>query len=139
MKKTKLLNALKVNGGKGISIFILMILLCLQGKPGICQEPPPDEGTGPRPFGMSGRLGLTSEAYTVNGIEGRRPPGMGQVNLSTNFNLLGLQSGINLLYNTDDNQLRQSMNQFHFHGTWRWLTLSAGTVSPRFPNTASAE
>ncbi len=132
MKKTKLLNALKVNGGKGISIFILMILLCLQGKPGICQEPPPDEGTGPRPFGMSGRLGLTSEAYTVNGIEGRRPPGMGQVNLSTNFNLLGLQSGINLLYNTDDNQLRQSMNQFHFHGTWRWLTLSAGTVSPRF-------
>ncbi len=132
MKKTKLLNALKVNGGKGISLFILMILLCLQSKPGICQEPPPDEGTGPRPFGMSGRLGLTSEAYTVNGIEGRRPPGMGQVNLTTNFNLLGLQSGINLLYNTDDNQLRQSMNQFHFHGTWRWLTLSAGTVSPRF-------
>lgn len=85
-----------------------------------------------RPFTMSGRLGIQSEAYAVEGIESRRPPGMGMINLSTNFSILGFKSGFNVLYSTDDNQLRQSMNQVNFYGSWRWLTVSAGTVSPRY-------
>ncbi len=75
---------------------------------------------------------MLSEGYAVNGIDPRRPAGLGQVRANANFSLFGLQSGINLLYSTNDNRLRQSMNQFHFHGSWRWITLSAGTVSPHF-------
>lgn len=96
-------------------------------------EPPPTLGeTDIRPFTMGGRISIQSEAYAVQGIDARRPPGMGQLNVATTFSLLGLKSGLNILYSTDDNQLRQSMNQINFHGTWRWLTVAAGTVSPRY-------
>jgi len=96
------------------------------------QEPATIGDTDIRPVSFSGRLSLLSEAYAVNGIDARKPPGMGQINFSSTFSLFGLRSGINILYSTNDNQLRQSTNQFNFYGSWRWLTLSAGTVSPRF-------
>ncbi len=75
---------------------------------------------------------MLSEGYAVSGIDPRRPAGLGQVRANANFTLFGLQSGVNLMYSTNDNRLRQSMNQFHFHGSWRWITVSAGTVSPHF-------
>lgn len=100
----------------------------------LCAEEPPQTlgETDIRPFTASGRIALHSEAYTVSGIEARRPPGMGQVNMSMGFTVFGLQSGLNVLYSTNDNRLRQSMNRFNFHGTWRWLTVAAGTVGPSF-------
>ena len=93
-------------------------------------DPIPD--TDIRPVTFSGSLGIISEGYAVSGIDARRPPGMGRITLNTNFTLFGLSSGFNMIYSTDDNALRQSMNRFYFHGTWRWLTLSVGDVSPRF-------
>ncbi len=85
-----------------------------------------------RPVTFSGSLGILSEAYTVSGIDPRRPPALGQIMLNTNFSLFGLSSGFNMIYSTDDNPLRQSMNRFYYRGSWRWLTLSAGDVIPRF-------
>jgi hypothetical protein len=57
---------------------------------------------------------------------------MGQIMLNTNFSLFGLRSGFNMIYSTDDNPLRQSLNKFYYQGSWRWLTVSAGDVAPRF-------
>ncbi len=85
-----------------------------------------------RPFTLSGNLGILSEAYTVSGIDPRKPPSMGQLFLNTKFSLFGLQSGFNMIYSTDDNQLRQSVNTLHFYATWRWLTIYAGDVNPKF-------
>ena len=115
---------------------LICLLLTVSGFSPVtmAQEPEPSTigDTDIQPLTFSGRLSLLSEAYAVNGIDARKPPGMGQVNFSSTFSLFGFRSGINILYSTNDNQLRQSMNQFNFYGTWRWLTLSAGTVSPRF-------
>lgn len=85
-----------------------------------------------RPVAFSGSLGFLSEAYAVSGIDPRRPPAMGQLMLNTNFSLFGLRSGFNMVYSTDDNPLRQSMNRFYYSGSWRWLSLSAGDVAPVF-------
>ncbi len=93
-------------------------------------DPLPD--TDIRPVTFSGSIGLLSEGYTVSGIDARRPPGMGQITLNADFSLFGLRSGFSMVYSTDDNPLRQSMNRFYYQGSWRWLTLSAGDVSPRF-------
>ncbi len=109
-----------------IAIF-LIASCCLKSQ---VTEPLPD--TDVRPVTFSGTLGIISEGYTVSGIDARRPPGMGRVMLNTNFSLFGLRSGFNMSYSTDDNALRQSMNSFYFHGTWRWLTLSVGDVNPGF-------
>ncbi|WP_133120153.1 hypothetical protein [Rhodohalobacter barkolensis] len=79
-----------------------------------------------------GSIGLTASAYSVDGIENRRAPGMIQTNANMNFNLFGFSSGINMNYSTDDSQFRQSMNNISFNATWRWLNIQAGDVSARF-------
>ncbi len=112
-------------------VFAVIILLitpfCLKSQ---VTDPLPETDITPVTFG--GSIGLISEAYTVRGIDARRPPGMGRVTVNTNFSLFGMSSGFNMIYSTDDNALRQSMNRVNFQGTWRWLTLSAGDVAPRF-------
>ncbi len=100
--------------------------------PGFSQITDPLPETDIRPVSFSGSLGVLSETYTARGIDPRRPPSMGQIMLNTNFSLFGLRSGFNMLYSTDDNPLRQSVNKFYYQGSWRWLTVSAGDVAPRF-------
>ncbi len=85
-----------------------------------------------RPFTLGGSISFLGRGYAVRGIESRRPPGTGQVRVATTFSLFGLQSGLNILYSTDDNTLRQSMNQISFRGSWRWISVTAGTVSPNY-------
>lgn len=111
---------------------VLLILAAGYSITALSQVTDPLPETDIRPVTFSGSLGILSEAYRVSGIDARRPPGMGQIMLNTRFSLFGMSSGFNMIYSTDDNSLRQSMNKFFFHGTWRWLTLSAGDVSPRF-------
>lgn len=121
---------------KGLTKRIIMALLVAAAtvSPAVFADDQPQTvgDTDIRPFTMGGRIGFQSEAYAVQGIDARRPPGMGQLNVATTFSLFGLRSGLNILYSTDDNRLRQSMNQINFYGSWRWLTVSAGTVAPRF-------
>lgn len=115
------------------SLYIVFITMAIILPKQIMADEPTTIGeTDITPFAFTGSLSLISEAYAVNGIDARRPPGMGRVQFNSSFTLFGLQSGINLMYSTDDNRLRQSMNQFNFQGSWRWLTFAAGTVIPRF-------
>jgi len=92
----------------------------------------PVRDTDIEPFAISGNIGFLSEGYAVSGIDQRRPSAMSQITANTHFSIFGFRSGINLLYSTEDDRFRQSMNRFNFHGSWRWLTVSAGTVSPNF-------
>ena len=111
---------------------ILFLLLLTFFHPGFSQITDPLPETDIRPVSFSGSLGFLSETYAVRGIDPRRPPAMGQIMLNTNFSLFGLRSGFNMIYSTDDNPLRQSLNKFYYQGSWRWLTVSAGDVAPRF-------
>lgn len=130
---------LKQLGTKNLSIFnfllqlfIVLLLMLFLLSPLRADESTTVGETDIRPFTFGGSLSIISEAYAVNGIDPRRPPGMGQIQFNSTFSLFGLQSGINVLYSTDDNRLRQSMNQVNFQASWRWLTVAAGTVAPRF-------
>jgi hypothetical protein len=79
---------------------------------------------------VSGRVGMTAEAYGVSGISRRRPAASMRTYASTSFNLFGLRSGLNLTYSTEGNELRQSMNRLSFSTRWGWGRASAGSVSP---------
>lgn len=79
-----------------------------------------------------GSIGFTASAYTVDGIENRRAPGMIQTNANMNFNLFGFSSGINLNYSTDDSRFRQNMNNLSFNTSWKWVNVQAGDVNSRF-------
>lgn len=81
-------------------------------------------------FKVNGGIGFSGELYHVSGIEARRPGSSAQAFGNVQFNLLGLQSGINLLYSTEDNKLRQSINQVGFNTQWKWGKLGIGSVSP---------
>jgi len=113
--------------------FLVILLICvLTPSAGNAQTNPVVEGSDIRPFTINGSVGFISEGYAVNGIEARRPAATAQVFANTSFSIFGFRSGLNLRYSTESSKLRQSMNQFNFHGTWKWITLSAGTVSPSF-------
>ncbi|TVR34624.1 MAG: hypothetical protein EA390_02760 [Balneolaceae bacterium] len=83
-------------------------------------------------FSTGGSLSFTASAYTVDGIENRRAPGMIQTNANLNFTVLGLSSGIGINYSTDESGLRQNMNTFHYNAGWRWLVLQVGDMNTRF-------
>jgi hypothetical protein len=83
-------------------------------------------------FSTGGSLSFSASAYTVDGIENRRAPGMIQTNANLNFTVLGLSSGIGINYSTDESGLRQNMNTFHYNAGWRWLVLQVGDMNTRF-------
>ena len=82
--------------------------------------------------GVSGRAGFVAETYGASGIAGRRPQARSEVFANLSFELLGLESGLNLLYSTESNSLRQSMNRLGFAWSWEWGNIEAGTVSPSY-------
>lgn len=81
---------------------------------------------------LRGSAGFDVRAYTVNGIAARRAPLIARSYANLSFNMLGLSSGVNLSYSTQDSRIGQSMNQLAFNTSWDWGNLSAGTVSPSF-------
>ena len=83
-----------------------------------------------RTFG--GNISIMAGAYTVDGIENRRAPTILQTSANSNFSILGLSSGFDLNYSTDESGLRQNMNKIGFNMRWRWLQLEAGDVNPNF-------
>ncbi len=81
---------------------------------------------------LRGSAGFDVRAYTVNGIAARRAPLIARPYANVSFNMLGLSSGLNLSYSTQDSRIGQSMNQLAFNTSWDWGNVSAGTVSPSF-------
>ncbi len=83
-----------------------------------------------RVFAASGSISTEAHGYTTTREVSRRAPLGNVTTANTNFSVLGFRSGLSLRYSTDDSRLRQSMNQVAFNGSWRWVRLSAGDVSP---------
>ncbi len=79
---------------------------------------------------VSGSISTETHGYTTTRDVSRRAPLGNVTTANTNFSVLGFRSGLSLRYSTDDSRLRQSMNQIAFSGSWRWLSLAAGDVSP---------
>ncbi len=87
-------------------------------------------GTDIQVFNITGSVSTEAHAYTTTRSVSRRAPLGNVTTANTNFSVLGFDSGLNLRYNTDDSRFRQSMNEIGFSGSWRWIRLSAGDVSP---------
>ncbi len=83
-----------------------------------------------RVFTVTGNISTEAHGYATTREVSRRAPLGNVTTANTNFSVLGFRSGINLRYSTDDSRFRQSMNQIAFNGSWRWISLSAGDVSP---------
>jgi len=116
---------------KKTGIAILGIILCFAAETH-AQGSADTDGANLQPLSVNGSIGFTAQAYRASGIENRRAPGLAQGTANLNFSALGFRSGINLLYSTDQSQLRQNMNNLSFDASWRWMQFSAGDISPTF-------
>lgn len=113
----------------GLLILTVVLAGVLQVR---AQTDPVIEDSNLEPLSVNGSVGFMAQAYTASGIENRRAPGLAQGTANINFSVFGLSSGINLLYSTDQSELRQNMNNLSFDARWKWLQVSAGDVSPEF-------
>ncbi|MCC5942645.1 MAG: hypothetical protein JJU37_13980 [Balneolaceae bacterium] len=85
-------------------------------------------------YTLEGNIRLQSHAYTTTGESQRREPYGGILEANVQYSLLGFSSGLDIYYNTDDSRFRQNMNRIAFNGSWRWIALSAGDVTPAYSN-----
>lgn len=93
-------------------------------------RPPASGARGP--LQMEGTVSLLLEGYQASGIVNRRAPGSAQLAANAKFDLFGLKSGLSILYSTDRSGLRQSADRVSYNGSWRFITVEAGDVSPTF-------
>ncbi len=84
-----------------------------------------------RNVSFSGSVGLTGEAYGTTG-NSRRPPLSARSFVRATINFYGIKTGLNLLYSTEENRVRQSINRLGFEATWRWVKVGVGDTNPRF-------
>ena|GEM_PF-1975655 len=115
---------------RGLRIVVVTLAISMIPQLGVSQTEPVVEGTNIRPFTLSGNVGFVSEGYSASGVNNRRPPASLRVFANTSFSVFGIRSGLQLRYSTESSQLRQSMNRLSFSGRWKWISLSAGRVSP---------
>lgn len=92
--------------------------------------------TGASPFwswlSVSGSAGVRADGYAASDIPSREPGLSSEVFADISAEAFGATTGINLLYSTQSNELRQSMNRLGFNTSWEWGQVSAGTVSPDY-------
>ena len=81
-------------------------------------------------FNISGSISNEAHGYMTTRDANRRAPLGNVTTANASFSVLGFDSGINLRYDTDDSEFRQSVNRIGFRGSWRWVSLSAGDVTP---------
>lgn len=83
-------------------------------------------------YTLNGSIGLQTHAYTTTQPIDRRQPLGGLFTADIDFSVLGIESGLDVRYSTDDNEFRQTINRFNFYGSWRWIRLAAGDVNPAY-------
>ena len=84
------------------------------------------------PLNYSGSVGFTVRGYGVNGIAARQESLSAQTVANASFNLLGLTSGINLTYTTQQARIDQNINRLAFNTSWGWGSFAAGDVNPGY-------
>lgn len=80
---------------------------------------------------FTGSVGAATEFYAMSGIPDRRAPFVGRLTASAQASILGMATGINLSYSTDDSKVRQSINKLSLNSTIRGVTFGVGGVNPR--------
>jgi hypothetical protein len=86
------------------------------------------------PISIRGNLSSYSELYHINGAPARRPDASQRFIGTFDVDLYGLQTGVQLMYSTEDNRLQQSLNQLALTGAYHWVRFSAGSVYPSYTN-----
>ncbi len=81
---------------------------------------------------IGGSLTAVSEFYTASGIAQRQPGFIQRFSGNLSANLFGIRSGLSVLFSTEDNRFRQSLNAVQFQGRYHWIGLSAGMIYPAF-------
>jgi len=81
---------------------------------------------------IGGSLTALSEFYTASGIAQRQPGFIQRFSGNLSANVFGIRSGLSVLFSTEDNRFRQSLNAVQFQGRYYWIGLSAGMLYPAF-------
>ncbi len=82
------------------------------------------------PVRLSGEITTMGQLYAASGIANRWPGASYDVELTPQITLFNdVSAGLNILMSSQGSQVRQSLNQFGFNPSWRWITFHAGDFS----------
>ena len=84
------------------------------------------------PVTLGGTLGIMTEAYNASGISARRPGGSGRIYGKTNAAAFGARFGLNFLLSTEDDRIRQSLNQATLTASYNRWNGALGDIRPSF-------
>ncbi|HRR09831.1 MAG TPA: hypothetical protein PLO56_14170 [Rhodothermales bacterium] len=80
---------------------------------------------------LNGQMGGSAEFFSSNRPTSRSPF-IGQAFVNTAISVGGFQTGLNLLYSTDHQNFRQSLNRIGVEGGWHWMQVGIGDTYPQF-------
>ena len=103
------------------------LAIALTGK-AISQSRRPSTVVGP--FTLGGTIGLSTEGYSANGISARRPNGSGRFYGKTTADAFGAKFGLDFLLSTEDDRIRQSLNQVTLRAAYRQWNGAIGDIRP---------
>jgi len=79
------------------------------------------------PVQLGGQITTMGQLYGVSGIPARWPGASYDIEMTPQITLFNdISAGLNILVSSQGSQVRQSLNQFGFNPSWRWITLHAG-------------
>ena len=84
------------------------------------------------PLTLGGTVGVMTEAYSANGISARRPTGSGRFYGKTNAEAFGARFGLDFLLSTEDDRIRQSLNQVSLRAGYKQWNGIVGDIRPSF-------
>ena len=82
------------------------------------------------PVRLSGSITTMGQLYAASGIANRWPGASYDIEMTPQITLFNdVSAGIDILVSSQGSQVRQSLNQFGFNPSWKWITLHAGDFS----------
>ena len=82
------------------------------------------------PVRLGGQITTMGQLYAVSGIAARWPGASYDIEMTPQITLFNdISAGLDILMSSQGSQVRQSLNQFGFNPSWRWITLHAGDFS----------
>ncbi|MBN8586882.1 MAG: hypothetical protein J0L94_01010 [Rhodothermia bacterium] len=80
---------------------------------------------------LNGQVGGSMDFFTSN-RSNNRSPFIGRAFMNTSIAAGGFRTGLNLLYSTENEHFRQSLNRIGIEGGWPWLQVGVGDTYPQF-------